>query len=156
MRTLPYAPLAWLLVAFAMTAPGCTGKNKTSSADPNAGPAPAAVRIELSQPEASLATRNVSGANVLVFDWKVKYRFVEGKPDPAAWYTCVVDTGAGVSLLQKQGKDMNAEGVLEQAGNLVLKEPPKTLKIVAHQGVSAGQTGPAVSNELTCEVKPLR
>jgi len=113
-----------LLIALTAAALGCSGKANTNSSAPGQNPPAAAVRIELSNPQASLVTGNVGGQNVPAYSWKVTYRFTQGQPEPGMWYMCKVEDGTGVSLLEVQGKDLKPEGVFEKADNAILKSAP--------------------------------
>jgi hypothetical protein len=83
----------------------------------------------------------------------VKYRFTQGQPEPDAWYMCKAEGGDGVSLLEVQGKELKAEGVLEKPDNVILKTAPKSLTLSVQRGVSKGMYRDTISNEVTCPVK---
>lgn len=142
-----------LLIALATAPLSCTGKAKTNSSGPGPNPQATAARIELSDPQATLSTKNVGGRDIAVISWKVKYRFTQGQPEAGAWYLCEGDVAEGATLLEVQGKDLKSEGVFEKPDNAVLKSAPKTIKIYVKRGAGKGMYGDTISNEVTCPVK---
>jgi hypothetical protein len=142
-----------LFIALIATALSCSGNGTINTSASGQNPLDAAARIELSDPQASLGTVDVNGVNVSAYNWKVKYRFTQGKPEPALWYMCRVDDGTGVSLLEVSGKDLKPEGAFEKSGNAILKSTPKTLTMSVLRGRGKGSYRDTISNEITCPVK---
>lgn len=122
----------------APTVPPAVGTPKESPAvvPPPAAPA---VMLELSEPQANVVGVNVDGMNILTLEWKVKYRFTQGQPQPGSWYRCEATVPPGVAHVLVEGKDMKQEGVFEEK-TILLKGPPKSVEFRASQ--APGKGGP--------------
>jgi hypothetical protein len=94
----------------------------------------------------------IQGRSLILLHWKIKYRFTQEPPRPQEWYVFQAETSA-VSMKEVQGKDLKAEGVIEEkSGIYKTHQLPTSVKFSVLHGISKGKYR-KISNDLDCPVK---
>jgi hypothetical protein len=137
-----------------------TGCKKTPQSEPTPDADKAGTDSQPSVPAVELSDLKITLLSAQSYRASVKYRFTQGGPNPEAWYMVGVYYSYGdgnnatvgvVSLAQAQGKELKAEGVLQQEFGMSKQLRPGgqfKYAVKVEQGVTQSYHDKTVSNIL--------
>jgi hypothetical protein len=85
---------------------------------------------------------------------EVKYRFVQGQPQPDREYWFELEMGIIYTLAKVMGKDLKAEGQFQVDSPLLHKEQSYTMKVL-ESGPNGSGPYHLISNELKGTLQPM-
>jgi hypothetical protein len=149
-----WQPFVGIVICFLQA--GC-GTEQSAAPTPQGGaPAPPTATTGTAQPEAMAKKTVIEISNPEVrlergtdVHYSLKYRFVEGAPQPDMWYAVELsfEGAVGAGVKEFQGKDLQVEGTIADGLRLF---KPGAVRYRMHISEARGKGGPynAVSNVL--------